>query len=401
VPDFSYRARNRMGQTHRGRVTASSEAAVARRLEEMGFFPVEIHPAPAVFTRPVWDRPRIPVSEIVVFHRQLAAMYAAGLPFTYSLATLAEGTANRALRRIIEAVRSEVEGGGTFSDALSRHPDVFDEITVNMVRVGETTGHLAEILERLADYGEKSAETRSRVKNALAYPVILSAVALGVVVFAMVVVMPRFAAIFTKIKAPLPWPTKVLMAGSYAATRHGWLALALLAMAGIAFYIFLRTAAGRWWWDGVRFRLPLLGPLRVKNLSARFARNLGTLVESGVDILYSFEVCAQTLGSVRMERALLATRESVREGESISPMLERQKVFPPLLPRMVAVGEETGKLGEMLARVAKYYELEVEMTVKRLTALLEPLMILLMGGVVAFVAAATLLPLFNMVKYVR
>ncbi len=401
MPDFSYRARNRLGRTHRGRVTAASEAAVAKRLEEMGYFPVEIHPASALLSRPAWGRTRVPVSELVVTMRQLAAMYAAGLPFTYSLATLAEGTGNRNLRRVIEAVRAEVEGGGTFSDALTRHPGVFDDITVSMIRVGETTGNLAEILERLAEYGEKSSEIRSRVRNALAYPIVLSVVALGVVVFAMAVVMPRFAAIFTKLKAPLPWPTKVLMWLSGALTHYGWVALGLLVAGFVAFRLFIRTGAGRWWWDGILFRLPLLGSLRLRNLTARFARNLGTLVESGVDILYSFEVCSQTLGSIRMERALLATRESVREGESISPMIEKQKVFPALLSRMMAVGEETGKLGEMLARVAKYYELEVEMAVKRLTALLEPVMILVMGGVVAFVAAATLLPLFNMVKYVR
>jgi type IV pilus assembly protein PilC len=400
VPDYSYRARDRAGAVTRGRIAAVSETAVARRLEEMGFFPVEIREERGARAR-IGGRGRVPASEIVVFLRQLGTMYAAGLPFTYSLATLAGSTRHRRLRSVMEAVRADVEGGGTFSDGLARHPDVFDEITINMVKVGETTGNLAEILERLAEYGERSAEMRSRVRNAMAYPLILSAVALGVVTFAMVVVMPRFAAIFGKIKAPLPWPTKVLMGASAFVTGWWWLILLVLLVGGAALRLFLRTPAGRWWWDGLLFRLPVIGPLRLQNLSARFARNMGTLVESGVDILYSFEVVAQTLGSVRLARALLTTRTSVREGESIAPVLEKQGVFPALVPRMVAVGEETGKLGQMLERVAKFYELEVEMGVKRLTTLLEPAMIVVMGGMVAFVAAATLLPLFNMVKYVR
>ncbi len=402
MPQFRYRARDREGKVVQGTIDSASEAVVATKILEMGYYPVEIKSVERGTGRKFWSPGRrIPVSEIVVFYRQLATMHDAGLPLIYSLVTLADGTTNRHFRDVVNAIRADVEGGETFSGALEIHADVFDEVGVNMIRVGETSGNLSEVLERLAEYGERAAELRSRVKNALAYPLVLSVVATGVVGFSLVVVMPRFASIFTRLKAPLPLPTKMLMALSDVVKHQGWTILAGLVVLLVLFRLLINTNRGRWVWDGFLFRIPVFGELRLKNLTARFARNFGTLIESGVDILYAFEVCERTLGSVRFSRALEITRERVREGESIAPVLEEQKVFPPLLTRMIGVGEETGRLGQLLYRVAGYYELEVEVAVKRLTTLLEPMLVVVMAGVVAFIAAATLLPLFNMVKYMR
>ncbi len=402
MPQFRYRARDREGNVVQGNIESPSEAIVASKILEMGYYPVEINSLEGGRSPKTWlPGRRIPVSEIVVFYRQLATMNDAGLPLIYSLVTLADGTTNRQFSEVISDIRAQIEGGETFSGAISAHPDVFDEVGVNMIRVGETSGNLSNVLERLADYGEKSAELKSRVRNALAYPVVLSVVALGVVIFSLTVVMPRFASIFTRLKAPLPLPTKILMGMSGIINRHGWMILLTLFLLILLLRVLVNTRKGRWVWDGFLFRVPVLGQLRLKNLTARFARNFGTLLESGVDILYSFEVCERTLASVRLAKALAVTRQSVREGESIAPVLEEQKIFPPLLTRMIGVGEETGRLGQLLERVAGYYELELEVTVKRLTTLLEPMMVVVMAGVVAFVAAATLLPLFNMVKYMR
>ena len=401
MPNFMYRARDDEGKLVQGTLESSSESAVAARISDMGYHPVDI--SRVRVRRGIFKqrRVKVPVAEVVIFYRQMATMNDAGLSIIYSLNTLAEGAGNRRFRQVIESVRMAVEGGETLSDAIAAHPGVFDEVAINMIRVGETSGNLSEVLERLAEYGERSAEIRSRVKNAMAYPVVLSVLALGVVIFSLVVVMPRFAAIFAKMNAPLPLPTRMLMSASSVVRHQGWLILGIIILAGVIFRLFLRTDGGRWAWDGFLFRLPVFGPLRLKNLSARFSRNMGTLIESGVDILFSFEVCERTLKSVRLEKALRATRDSVREGESIAPVLEMQHVFPPLIHRMIAVGEETGRLGQMLFRLAGYYDLEVEMTIKRLTTLLEPFMIIIMAAVVAFVAGATLLPLFNLVKYMH
>lgn len=402
MPQFRYRARDREGNVVQGNIESPSEAIVASKILEMGYYPVEINSMDRAGLSKTWLPGRsIPVSEIVVFYRQLATMNDAGLPLIYSLVTLADGTANRNFREVISDIRAQIEGGETFSGALLAHPDVFDEVGVNMIRVGETSGNLSNILERLADYGEKSAELKARVRNALAYPLVLAVVAMAVVIFSLTVVMPRFAAIFARFKAPLPLPTKVLMGISGVINREGWIILTGLFVLIVLFRVLINSKKGEWVWDGFLFRVPVFGQLRLKNLTARFARNFGTLLESGVDILYAFEVCERTLGSVRLAKALANTRRSVREGDSIAPVLEEQKIFPPLLTRMIGVGEETGRLGQLLYRVAGYYELELEVTVKRLTTLLEPMLVVVMAGVVAFVAAATLLPLFNMVKYMR
>ena len=401
MPNFRYRARDGDGNLIQGTLESSSESAVAARISDMGYHPVDISQVGGHggFLKP--RARKVPIGEVVIFYRQMATMNDAGLPLIYSLNTLAEGTVNRRFRQVVESVRMSVESGETLSDAIARHPGAFDEVAINMIRVGEASGNLSEVLERLAEFGERTAEIRSRVKNAMAYPIVLSILALGVVVFSLVVVMPRFARIFEKMNAPLPLPTRILMSVSSVVRNQWWLLLGAIVLAAVIFRLFLKTGRGSWAWDGFLFRLPVFGPLRLKNLSARFSRNMGTLIESGVDILFSFEVCERTLTSVRLEKALRITRDSVREGESIAPVLEAQHVFPPLLHRMIAVGEETGRLGQMLFRLAGYYHLEVEMTIKRLTTLLEPFMIIIMAAVVAFVAGATLLPLFNIIKYMH
>jgi len=401
LTQFAYRARSRDGKIVRGTLELGSESLVAAKILEMGYFPVEIRPSSRAVRAPIRWRRKIPVSEVAVFFRQLATMHDAGLSLIYSLNTLADGIGHRKFREIVTSIRADVEGGETLSGAMEKHDEAFDEVAVNMIRVGEASGNLASILENLAEYGERSEELRTRVRNAMLYPVILSVVALGVVVFSLVVVMPRFAAVFSRMKVPLPLPTRILMWASRVVIEQGFLILGALVVALVLFKLLLRTRKGQWAWDGFLLNIPVFGQLRQKNLTARFARNLGTLVESGVDILYSFEVSERTLPSVRLAEALRATRDNVREGESIVPILESRRVFPPLVPRMIGVGEETGRLGPMLNRIAVYFELEVEMALKRLTTLLQPFLIIIMAGAVAFVAAATLLPLFTMIRHIN
>lgn len=401
MAQYNYRARSKDGKLVKGTLDLASSNQVATRILEMGYYPVDIVPAGKSARRTFkWSR-KIPVQEVVVFFRQLATMHDAGLSLIYSLNTLADGTHHRRFKEIIIHIRGDVEGGESLSGAMARHEEAFDEVAVNMVKVGEASGNLADVLTRLSDYGERSEELKTRVRNAMLYPVILCVVALGVVIFSLVVVMPKFAAIFAKMKVPLPLPTRILMWASRVVVEQGWVILAALVVLIILVRIAVKTQRGAWLWDGLWLRFPIFGSIRHKNLTARFARNLGTLVESGVDILYSFEVSERTMPSIQIATALRKTRDTVREGESIAPVLEKQHAFPPLVPRMISVGEETGRLGPMLNRLAVYFELEVEMAIKRLTTLLQPFIIIIMGGAVAFVAAATLLPLFTMIKHIR
>ena len=283
MPNFRYRARDDGGKLIQGTLESSSETAVAARISDMGYHPVDISPVSGHRGFLKQRGRKVPIAEVVVFYRQMATMNDAGLPLIYSLNTLAEGTGNRRFRQVVESVRMGVEGGETLSDSIARHPGVFDEVAINMIRVGESSGNLSEVLERLAEYGERSAEVRARVKNAMAYPIVLSVLALGVVIFSLVVVMPRFASIFKRMNAPLPLPTRMLMSASSVVRHQGWLILGIIILAIVIFRLLLRTDRGRWAWDGFLFRIPVFGPLRMKNLSARFSRNMGTLIDSGVE----------------------------------------------------------------------------------------------------------------------
>ena len=397
---FLYTALDRSGKTINGELAAEEPEEVKRRLREMGYFPAEITEA-AQFTMQSgpgrMTRGRgVGGADIVIFTRQLADMTAARLPLFRSLSVLVEQAERDSVRALVEALRADIQEGHPLSEALAKHPRHFPDLYVNMVRAGETSGHLEAILTRLADFLEKSMQRRAQVVSALLYPAVLITVAISAVTFIIAYLVPKLQSLFAEMQQTLPLVTQLLLAVSGVVSKTWWM-LALVIIAAIVFVRwYARTPAGHESIDTLLLRLPLAGPIWHKMAVSRLARTLGTMLSGGVPILTAFEVGSNAIANRPMARAADQAREEVRQGARISDALSRSGVFPPLLVHMSAVGEETGQLPEMMLRVADNLDFQVDNTMGRLTALLEPLIIIVMGGIVAFIVIAVLLPIFQL-----
>lgn len=396
---FRYTALDRAGKTITGEIAAEEPEEVKRRLREMGYFPSEITEA-AQFTltsgpsRVARGR-GVSSADIVIFTRQLADMTAARLPLYRSLSVLHEQADRDSLRTLIEALRTDVQEGRPLSEALARHPKHFPDLYVNMVRAGETSGHLEAILLRLADFLEKSMHRRSQVVSALMYPAVLITVAIAAVTFIIAYLIPKLEVLFAEMEQTLPLITQLLLGFSGVVSRVWWILAMLLVAAALFLRWYARTAAGREALDRLLLQMPLFGPIWHKMAVSRLARTLGTMLTGGVPILSALEIAANAIANRPMARATGLAREEVRQGTRISDALSRSGVFPPLLIHMSAVGEETGQLPEMMIRVADNLDFQVDSTLGRLTTLLEPFIIIVMGAIVAFIVTAVLLPIFQ------
>ena len=403
MPVFRYKARDRAGGLLTGTLETSGPDAVAEHLSAMGYVPVRIEEErPGLFSPEMWDRfRRVRSEDLILFNRQLATLVHAGIPFLTCLDTLANQVENRKLRQVILEVRRDVEGGASFSDALAKHPRVFSELYVNMIRAGEEGGVLDEILDRLAALAEHEAETRARIKAALRYPVIVVVaimVAFGILV---TFVIPRFAALYSRFHVELPLPTRILIGINDVVQNYGILILAGLAAAALGLWLYIKTPKGREQWDRLKIRVPIIGILILKTILSRFSRVFAALSRSGLPILRILDILMGTLGNVVIQRAVETIRESVREGRSIAEPMRASGVFPPIVQQMVAVGEETGNLDEMLNKVSDYYDMEVEYAIRNLSTTLEPVLLLFIGGMVLFLALAIFLPWWDLVKIAR
>ena len=336
--------------------------------------------------------------QLVLSTRQLATLVKAGMPLLRALRTISDQLDSGALRNVFASVATDVEAGVKLSEALSFHPRWFPPFYVNMVRAGEVGGLLDEILKRLAELLEKQARLRDRVKGALMYPAFVMVAAVGILTILMAFVVPTFLGMFTELGSSLPLPTRILV-GVCTAVRVWWWVV-LLAMAGFGMLVrlFLRTRAGRRLVDQAALHAPVMGSLIERLLIARFARTFGTLISSGVPILSALETVRATVTNGVIDDALQDVERSLKVGESLARPMELSGVFPPLVTRMVALGEETGQLDRMLMQVADSYEEEVEVQLAGLTQLLEPLLIVFVGGVVGFIVIAMSLPLMSLTK---
>jgi type IV pilus assembly protein PilC len=343
------------------------------------------------------------LGDLAVATRQLAAMVGAGLPIRRALAVLEEQTERPALRDVVRSVRAEVEAGSALSAALAAHPRVFSHLYVSMVRAGEAAGALDDVLARLAAALERELALRHKIRSATTYPILLACAALAALLFMTVVVIPQFAAFYTSLAGSLtlPLPTRIAIGVSAAIRRFWWLWTALAAGAAAGLRRFLRTPAGREWYGRAVLRAPLLGPIARKIVVTRFSRTLGTLVSSGVPILRALEVTAQAVDNAVVARALAAVRGSVREGESIAAPLGGSGVFPAMVVHMVRVGEETGALDSLLAKIADFYEAEVDAAVASLASILEPALIIGMGAVIGALLIALYLPIFMLAQAIK
>ncbi|MCA9598576.1 MAG: type II secretion system inner membrane protein GspF [Myxococcales bacterium] len=340
-------------------------------------------------------------SDIAVMTRQLATLVRAGVPLVDSIAALTEQVEKEQLQRILTSVRENLNEGTAFAKCLEKHPKVFPPLYVNMVAAGEASGTLEAVLERLADFMEGQARLKGKVVSALAYPVLMVFIGSVLVSFLMIAVVPKVTSIFENLGQALPWYTSVLIFVSNVLAGYWWLILILLVSGFFGFRRWKKKPAGKLKWDSMQLRWPIFGRLNLLVAVARFSRTLATLLASGVPLLKAMEIGRNVLGNSRLEGVVSEAIGSIREGESIAEPLKRSGQFPPMVTHMIAVGERTGQLEAMLENVSRAYEADVETRVTALTSLLEPLMIMILGGVVGFIAMAILMPLIQMNNLVQ
>ncbi len=398
---FTYRVRDKSGKIVSGEIDGSSASVVAKALRDRGMIPLQVEQKQTSVLQREIRIPglsgRIRPKEIVIFSRQFATMVNSGLSLIRALTVLEQQVESVALRDVLGKVRSDVERGTSLSAAMDRHPQVFTELYVSMIRAGEIGGVLDETLLRLADILEAQLSLRSKVRAALAYPAVIGFLIVAVTAAMIVFVVPVFTNLYAELGggAALPLPTQVLVGLSEVVTGFWWL-LALVATLTIwGFRRWIQTDGGRLTWDTFKLRLPVFGKLAHKTALSRFSRTLAVLSRTGVPILQAIDIVADTAGNRLVAKALDEVKDSVRAGESLALPLARHKVFPPMVVQMMTVGEETGELDGMLAKVADFYESEVEDTIGALTSLIEPLLIVVMGITVGGILIALYLPIFN------
>lgn len=394
---YAYKVRDAQGRFTEGKVEAASEAAVADKLRAMGYVPLQVRPANVGMQREIklGFKKRIKPRDLAVFARQFATMIDAGLTMLRALSIMAEQVENPELRKVLRAVKQDVEAGHSLSSALGRWPRVFPPLMVSMAKAGEAGGFLDTAMRQIADNFEAEVKLRSKIKAALTYPTVVFILAIVMCIALLTFVVPVFKNMFEDLGGELPLPTKILVMLS-AAMKYVVPLGALL------------TGAFVWWWrrygrtervrnvvDPMKLRLPVFGNLFRKLALARFARNFSTLLSAGVPILQALDIVSDTTGSVVIGRALAEVKESVRQGESVAGPLSHHDVFPPMVVQMIASGEESGAIDAMLAKIAEFYDAEVESMTEGLTALIEPLMIAFLGGLVGSMIVALYMPMFK------
>ncbi|MBI4845255.1 MAG: type II secretion system F family protein [Candidatus Omnitrophica bacterium] len=343
---------------------------------------------------------KIKSDELVIFSRQLATMVNAGIPLVQSLDILSEQMESMVFRQMITAVRQDVEAGASLSAALEKHPKVFGVLYTNMVKAGETSGMLDDILDRLAGYLEKSNQLQRKVKSAMVYPAVVTVMAFGITLVLLLKVIPTFKEIFATLGGTLPMPTQILISISDGLRHYFMFAVIVVGIFCFLMMKLVQTPKGRQQFDQLKLNVPVFGPLIKKVAVARFSRTLSTLIRSGVPILGALEIVGKTSGNVIIEMAVDKARVGIREGESIAQPLSKSNAFPPMVTRMISVGEESGELEKMLTKIADFYEDQVDAAVSGLTSLIEPLIIAFLGIVVGSIVIAMFLPIFKITELI-
>ena len=402
MPTFKFVAKDEEGQTVTDVIEAKDELVALDMLRVKNLIIISINEekSQAKTIAAKAKSGRIKAEELVIFSRQLATMVNAGIPLVQSLDILSEQMESPAFREVVNQVRSDVEAGASLSAALEKHPKVFSLLYTNMVRAGETSGMLDEILERLSGYLEKNDKLQRKVKSAMVYPAVVSCMAIAITLVLMLKVIPTFKEIFITLGGTLPMPTQILIDISDT-LRHNFIYVVIaFAAIGAGLKKIVETPQGRARFDQIKLDLPVFGPLLRKVAVARFSRTLATLIRSGVPILGALEIVGKTSGNVVIEKAVDNARNGIREGESIAEPLQKSKAFPPMVTRMISVGEESGELEKMLTKIADFYENQVDAAVSGLTSLIEPLIIAFLGIVVGSIVVAMFLPIFKITEII-
>lgn len=400
MPIFTYKAKDRKGEFISGSLEADTRAAVSARLQTMGYFPVDIRQNDAGGGKAKkltsFGGGRIKSVELANFYRQMSDLIGAGVPLVKALNIVKGQTPNPRLMEILAQVSADVQGGDTFAVALEKHPKLFSKLSVALVRAGEAGGLLDQTLSRIADFAESQDELRAKIKSAMAYPIIMVVVGASAVTILMTFVMPKVMTIFNELNQTLPTPTIILRNTSNFLQAYWWMIALGLAIAWFAFRRYVKTERGAYLYHTMLLKIPKLGELILKREIAGFTRTFGSLLRNGVPILNALSISAEvmTIRPIRDEIAKIP--EGITQGAGIAPTLRSSPLFPPVVVNMVAIGEETGHLPEVLLRVAESYEMQVDRAVKVLTSIIEPIIILVMGVVVGSIVIAMLLPIFDL-----
>ncbi|MGA2464732.1 MAG: type II secretion system F family protein [Thermodesulfobacteriota bacterium] len=405
MPIFKYRVRDKSGKSIAGTIDAPNVQMAGDQLYTLGYFPIsieEIGEAISLDLSALLTRfQKVKLEELIVFSQQLSTLYKAGLPLLSGLESITQQVKNKKFKMTLEEVRNQVEGGSTLHEAMSKYPEVFSTIYVNMVRAGETSGMLGEALDRFITLSDREISTQQRVKEATRYPkiVILSLTVAFAVLLTFVI--PRFAQIFAQFKTPLPLPTRIMI-GINTVFQNYWY-LVLIVVFGIPILLrrYLRTESGRYFWDRLKLRIPVFGPIFLKIALSRFSYTFAMLNRSGIPILQTLEITSTTINNMNLSQSIEEISRNVREGRSLADAMRETEKFTPLIIQMVSVGESSGTLESMLMRITEYYDIEVDNLIKKMSTYIEPFLTLFLGVVVLFLALAVFLPWWNMAKLFR
>jgi type IV pilus assembly protein PilC len=396
---YLWEGRSRSGAMHKGELEATSQEVAVATLRQQHIVVTAIKPKPKDLSLPGFGG-KVSEKELVLFTRQFSTMIDAGLPLVQCLDILGKQTENKTFSKTIMEIKTEVEGGSTFADALRKYPKIFDALYINLVQAGEIGGVLDTTFARLAGYIEKARSLKGKVKSAMIYPSAIIFVAISVIIFLMIFVIPVFAEMFQDFGGTLPWPTQFVIGLSHFIKSYILYAIPVLIAGVFAFKQYYRTEAGQRVIHRNLLRVPVLGVVLQKAAIARFSRTLSTLLGSGVPIIDSLDITARTAGNKVLEEAVLASISSVKEGQTLATPLAKHSVFPPMVVQMVEIGDVTGELDTLLSKIADFYEEEVDRAVEALTAMLEPMMMVFLGTVLGFIIVAMYLPIFKMASLV-
>jgi type II secretion system protein F len=392
MPEYIYKAADSLGKVVEGVMSAPEEATLVSKLHTMGYMPIKISPSSTGQKLSLSMKFSVPLpfsaisgADLLAFTQELSTLIKAGLPLDRTLSIMVEITGNEKLKKVVQEVLKDVRGGRSFSDALALHPRVFDRLYVNMVKAGEAGGVLDIVLERLVDFQQRSQQLKSTVLNAMIYPIILISVMAIVIIVMLMFVIPRFSMIFETMGKTIPLPTQILLSSSQFIQNFWWLILAVVIIISVIFQRYRNTEQGRLNWDTFKLKLPLLSDLILKIEVARFSRTLGTLINSGVPLLGALTIVKEVIKNVVVSNSISDISKGAKEGKGVSAPMRVVGIFPSLAMHMIRVGEETGKLDEMLIRVADTYDEEVQNTTKRFISALEPVLILVMALLVGFI----------------
>jgi type IV pilus assembly protein PilC len=399
---FEWSGKTSRGMVESGELSANSREEVIALLRKKNIIATVVRQKEKVAGRKPLFGGNVKDKDIVVFTRQFATMIDAGLPLVQALDILSTQVENKMLAKTLSVIKGDVEAGSTYADALKKHPRVFSELYANMVAAGESGGILDTILNRLATYIEKAMKLKKKVKGAMIYPIVVSTIAVAVIAIIMIFVVPTFSKMFAQMGGTLPLPTLFVMKTSNFLAGIGGL---LVLMCIVGFFVFMRqfrkTEKGKAATDRIFLRLPIFGILLRKVAVAKFTRTLGTLVSSGVPILDGLEITAKTAGNKIIEYAVMDVRQAVTEGKTLAEPLMKAGVFPPMVTHMISVGESTGALDAMLTKIADFYDDEVDSAVSNLTSMMEPLLMVFLGGAVGFIVVAMYLPIFKLITLIK